>query len=622
MNFSFRRHARPLMPGLLTMAWAAAAWAQSNAQPTGQPVDIRLEPVVVTPTRAPVPLHEVLADVTVIDRDELQRRGAAGVADVLRVAPGVEMNRSGGMAGTTSVFIRGGDTRFTTVLVDGVRVDSQSTGGASWQAIPLSQIDRIEILRGPASAVYGSDALSGVVHIFTRRGEPGLHGDAGIVAGAFNTVRSDAGVSGRVGPVDFAVSGQTARSDGFNARPAGNPDRDGYVSNGGSGRLGVAIGADHRVEASFMRSHVDGQSDITATDDDHSIMDLETARLAWSARLMPSWTSLVSFGQSEDRYETRPSAYLTETRVRTSAWQNDWQFGAHAFNATLEHREDRLENSGLLGEPVQDRTLGSVALGYGWRQGGRALQLNLRHDEESDFGQATTGTLAAGADIAAGWRVHASVGNAFRAPTLYQRFSDSGPSAGHAALKAERSVSNLEVALKHRAGAFDSSVTAYRNRVADLIVYGAAGTCVSTWGCYGNVGRATLQGLTFASAYAHQGLRVVGSIDLQSPKNAETGRVLARRSRRHASVDVQKELGDTTVGMQWVAASKRYDRDTSSTVLPGYAVVNLDLVHRFSDTWRLQARIDNFLDRNYQTAGGFNTEPLAAYVGVRWTPSR
>lgn len=614
MNFSFRRHARPLMPGLLTMAWAAAAWAA--------PSDTRLEPVVVTPTRTPVPLREVLSDVTVIEREELQRRGAVGVADVLRGVPGIEMNRSGGMAGTTSVFIRGGDTRFTAVMVDGVRVDSQSTGGATWEAIPLSQIERIEIVRGPASAVYGSDAISGVVHIFTRRGAPGLHGDAGVVAGAFNTVTGDAGVSGATGPFDFAVSGQTARSDGFNARPAGNPDRDGHVSNGGSGRFGLSLGEAHRLEASFLRSHVDAQCDVFGDVDDHCVHDLDTARVAWSARFLPQWTSLVSFGQSDDHYETGPSAYVTDTRVRTTTWQNNVQVGAHGFNVTLEHREDQLENTGLLGAPLQDRTLASLALGYGWRDAGRAVQVNVRHDEESDFGSATTGTVAAGADIAAGWRVHASVGNAFRAPTLYQRFSDSGPSAGQPALKAERSSSNIELALKHRAGAFDSSITAYRNRVADLIVYGAPGTCVSTWGCYGNVGRATLQGLTLATVFAHEGLRVAGSVDLQSPKNADTGRVLARRARRHATLDVQQELGDTTVGMQWIAASKRYDRETTDTVLPGYAVVNLDLSHRLSNEWRLQARIDNFFDRKYQTAGGFNTEPQAAYVGVRWTPSR
>ena len=130
-----------------------------------------LAEVVVTATRVLQPLTDLVADVTIVDRSQIERSGATGLGDVLARLPGIEMARNGGLGGITSVYVRGAETRFTAVFIDGVRVDSQGTGGASWDVIPLSQVDRIEVLRGPAGAVYGSDAMGGVIQIFTRKGE-------------------------------------------------------------------------------------------------------------------------------------------------------------------------------------------------------------------------------------------------------------------------------------------------------------------------------------------------------------------------------------------------------------------------------------------------------------------
>ncbi|KQV78364.1 hypothetical protein ASC87_12310 [Rhizobacter sp. Root1221] len=604
------RNARLCSPVLVLAG--GAAFAQTEAP--------RLEPVVVTATRSAVPLREVIADVTVIDRSVIERHQGGAVADLLRRVPGVQMARSGGPAGATSVYIRGGDTRFTAVLIDGVRVDTQTTGGVNWEAIPLSQIERIEVLRGPASAVYGSDAIGGVIQIFTRRGEPGTQFDVGLGGGDYGTVKSDASVSGKYGRVDFALSGLSEQSTGFSTRTTGNPDRDGYRSNGGSGRLGVDVTDGQRLEVSALRSHVDGQYDpapVTAADD-HALHDLESVSALWAAQWLPEWRSTLSFGQAKDHYATRPNVYTTDTRVRTSTWQNDVRLGKHTVNATLERREDHLVNTDVA-NAVNTRTQDAVALGWGWRQDGLAFQVNGRHDRNDAFGSANTGSIGAGVDVAEGWRVQSTLSNGFRAPTVYQQFS---AEFGNSGLKAERSRSNLELALHHRAGAFESSATVYRNRITDLIVFGEPGPCSSEFGCYSNAGDATLKGVTLTSAYTADGLRIAGSIDFLSAKSMNEGveRRLARRAPRFASFNIDKDLGDTTVGAQWQVSDKRYDNVANTTVLGGYSIVNLDLQHKLSSDWRLLARVDNFFDKKYQLANTYVTSPMTVFVGVRWSP--
>lgn len=615
MKKKIRRTVR-LCPSVLALACGAVC---------AQGTPATLNPVVVTATRSAVPLHEVLADVTVIERDRIERHAGRAVGDLLATVPGFQMGRSGGAAGTTSLFVRGAESRFTAVLVDGVRFDTQSgSGGPSWEALPLSQIDRIEIVRGPVSGVYGSDAIGGVVQIFTRKGEPGTRFDLAVGGGTYDTTRSEAGVSGGSGPVDYAVSLFEERSKGYTAMNGyTNPDRDGYRREGGSGRVGWQIVDDHRVEVSLLRSNLEGQYDSNArfdaadlTKDAWSSHDVETGRAAWTARWRPEWTSTLSVGRSEDHYATRPDPYETRTRVTSYLWQNDVRIGAHSAQAALERREDRLLNSSVAAEH-DERAQDAVALGYGWRSGSFAVQANARHDRNDAYGSATTGSLAAGVDVAHGWRVQSSVGNAFRAPTLYQQYSQYGV----ASLAPERSRLNVDLALVRRAGAFEGSATIYRNRLADMIAFGGPGACAARTSCYENVGNVVLEGVTLAGRYALDGLRISGSFDYLSPKNRDTGLDLARRARRSAVLGVEKDLGDTTFGVQMQSASERRDTNSAtSAILGGYTIVNADVTQKLSKDLRLVMRADNLFDKQYTTASTYNTNPMSIFVGVRWSP--
>ena len=583
-----------------------------------------LDPIVVTATRTPLPLSQVLADMSVLTREDIERKGAGSVADVLRGAPGIELSRNGGPGGTTSLFLRGGESRFTMVLVDGVRVDSQATGGAAWEAIALSQVERIEILRGPASALYGSDAIGGVVQIFTRPAGPGLAADLGLGIGNLGTTRADASLRGTQGAVDFSLSAAAERSDGFNAivNPANSSyvaDRDGYKSRSASARVGLKLSDAHRLEVSALVQRLDAQYDAFASQaDDRSRHDLDSVRAAWVAQWHKDWRSQLSVGQATDRYESRPSPYLSETRVRSYAWQNDYAIGAHSLNATLERREDRLDNSGLTASATPglgDRQQNSLGGGYAWRDAGRALQLQVRQDRDSEFGHHGSGALAGGVDLGAGWRLQASAGTAFRAPTLYQRFSE----YGNAALKPETS-RDVEASLKYAQAGREFSATAYRNRIADLITFGAQGVCASAFGCYRNTAQARLQGLGLQARSQVAGVRLNASIDLQSPKDASTGRLLARRSRQHLSLQADTDVAGWALGAQLLASGKRFDNAANTIVLGGYSVVNVDAQYRITPQWRLLLRVDNAFDRDYQTARDYATAPRTGFVGLRWTP--
>ncbi|HEY5309544.1 MAG TPA: TonB-dependent receptor plug domain-containing protein, partial [Casimicrobiaceae bacterium] len=229
------------------------------AQPA--PVPTPLDPVVVTAARSPQLLDQSLADVTVIGPEEIARAGAQSLAELLQRQPGVQIVANGGPGATTGVFLRGANANQTLVLIDGLRVGASSSGTTAFEAIPLAQIDHIEILRGPAASLYGADAIGGVIQIFTRNGGSAFAANASAGYGTYNTSQFSAGASGSEGPWRFALQGGYNQSSGFNAiwNPANfsyNADRDGYGNGSGSGRLGYTFAPDQVLSGQFFYSRM------------------------------------------------------------------------------------------------------------------------------------------------------------------------------------------------------------------------------------------------------------------------------------------------------------------------------------------------------------------------------
>ncbi len=587
--------------------------ALALAFPSFAQTETELKETVITATRTVQPLTDIVADVSIIDREALERSGATSLSDVLARVPGVEFSRNGGPGTTTGVFVRGGESRFTAVYIDGVRVDSQATGGAAWETIPLALIDRVEILRGPAGAIYGSDALSGVVQIFTRKGEDGFSPFAGVGLGTHQTKKFDAGFSGADGGFDYALGASREISRGFNARPftAQNPDRDGYQSTSAHARLGLQVNAVHRVEASVLASDLNSQYDGSATSDDRNLHTLQTLGVSWIARWGAHYHTRVSMSESRDRYETQPSPYRTQTRLRGYLWQNEWRLDSGLFTATLERKEDRLENAPIDRSRSQD----ALALGYGWNRAGHTLQLNLRHDQDSEFGGRGTGSVAYGYALAPTWRVTASAGTAFRAPTLYHRFSVYGVPT----LSPESS-RNLELGLRHAQGASEFGLVVYRSRITNLISFSSPGACASSVGCYANNARAMYEGLTLSGRHRFAGLLLAGSIDLQDPRDLDTGKKLRRRARRHAMLTATTRLGGWEVGAEAQLSARRFEDAANTQVLAGYGLLNLYAGARIARDWSVLVRVDNLAGRNHQLAQTYATGGRMFYAGLKWAP--
>ena len=594
-----------------------------------------LNETVVTANRVAQPLSDLVADVSIVDRETIEASGATGVLDVLARLPGIEISRNGSIGTTSSVFLRGAETRFTAVYLDGVRLDTQSTGGAPWESIPLAQIERIEVLRGPAAAVYGSDAIGGVIQIFTKKGDGGVQPFVSVGAGSQRTRRFEAGVSGQAGDFDYAVGASYQESAGFDVRTPDirhNPDLDFYRNHAANVRLGYRINAQHRLDANVLASEMQSAYDASSGtaynlarvfNDDRNHHHLRSAGLGWTAQWTPEYKTRLSVTDSSQRYETRivgqQASYITQTHLRDYRFDNEYRSGAHLVTASLERREDRLTNPALTVTSKtldRERSQDAVALGYGYVQGGHSLQLNVRHDRDSEFGGKTTGSAAYGYEFTKGWRVTASAGTAFRAPTLYQRFSEYGDPS----LKPETG-RNLEVGLRYGSGNTNASVVAYRNRVRNLIIFdGARTSCGAAFGCYNSVGRAEYTGITFAAGHRIGDVTLRGSLDLQEPRDMDTDRLLQRRSRAHGVLGADWRVAGWTLGAEVQASGHRWDNAANTTRLGGYTLVNLSASTQITPEWTVSARVDNATDKNYELARGYATAGRAAYVNLKWAP--
>lgn len=602
----------------LALLCAGLAHAQSTS------AVVTLPEVVVTATRVAQPLAEIVADVTVIDRDQLERSGASALGDVLSRVAGFELSRNGGPGGTSNVFIRGAENRFTAVYLDGVRLDSQSTGGVTWESIPMSQIDRIEILRGPAGAVYGSNALGGVVQLFTRKGEGSFSPYVSFGLGTYSTAKLEAGFSGSAGAWDYALGLSGENSKGFNSRSTttANPDDDGYHSEGASVRLGYALNADNRLEATWLSNDLTAQYD-SSNKDDQSLRLLQAGGLRWNAHWNANFATTLSVTESTDRYQTVPSPYRTLTLLRGYLMQSEYRTGNHLLTAALERNEDKLNNATTT--PVDsERAQDAVALGYGWKSSVHSLQANLRQDQDSEFGAQTTGSVSYGYAVSGDWRVTASAGTAFRAPTLFQRFSIYGTPG----LEPEKA-NNLELGAQYAAGKSSASVTVYRNRISNLINYvRATGSCtnnrppvtLANRGCYLNTAEAVYQGITLTGDTQMGGYKLHGALDLQDPRDGVTGKLLPRRATHHASLAVDTRWGEWTVGADMKLSALRYDDAANNTVLPSYGLLGLYAQNRIAKDWTLTARIDNATDAVYQLTNTYVTAGRSLFVGLKWAP--
>ena len=610
---------RALAPVAL-LVLLAPSLAAAQAPPT--PPIAQLAPVVVTAARMPQPIATLTADLTVIDAEAIAASGARSFAELLQGQPGVEIVQNGGPGATSGVFLRGANRGQTVLLVDGLRVSSSTVGAPTLEAIPLDQIERIEILRGPASSLYGADAIGGVIQVFTRRPGPGVSGRLSGGLGTDDTRTVAGGFSATLGAVALSLQAGHRQSDGFNATtdPSSfiwNPDRDGYDSDDVGASAVVTLAPGHAASARYLRNRLDNQFDGGPDFDDRTRTTLEIWQVESRNRFADAWTSKLTVGEASDDSvsSTAFGDYPYRTRERQYGWQNEFALPHGTATVAVERREERIDEDA--GFAVTRRDTNAVVGVVQFARNDHTLQANLRHDRSTQYGGQTTGAIAWGYRLAPSWRVTASYGTAFKAPSFNDLYF---PGFSNPELQPE-TARNVEGSVhwsgRHGEWQTNARAVAWHNEVDQLIVF----QCDAEFNCAPrNVARATLQGVTLAGDAAWRGTSIRGSVDLQQPEDDVTGRLLPRRAQRHGSLAVGQVIGPAQFVVELIASSYRYDDAENTRRLGGYAIVNVAVEWPVGHGVTLLARADNAFAKDYALAYGFATGGARAFVGVRWQP--
>jgi vitamin B12 transporter len=579
------------------------------------------ETVVVTATRTPQRVDQALAQVTVIDRARIEAASGRTLAELLAGESGVQSWSNGGLGKNASVSLRGLESRHTLLLIDGVRYGSATLGTPSWDNIPLDAIERIEIVRGPMSGLYGSEAVGGVIQIFTRRGQQGFHPEFAATLGSRSYGELAAGARFGSGLVDGSLRLQHRRTDGFSATnpklPSNyNPDDDGFDQTSVNGRIGVRLG-DWRADATLLKTEGTNHYDDGAGVDTRAALRTEVMSLQLAGPVTSAWRTSVRASRSRDDFETlaSASAFSTLGTIGTTQTQFGWENQINTPLGTALVLAERVQQEvERPGTPfaVSERSVTGLALGINGEAGAHGWQANVRRDRNSQFGGQTTGSLGYGYELAPGLRATASFGSSFVAPSFNQLYF---PGFGNPNLLPEEG-RQREVGLVWRNGPITSRVAYFDNRIRGYISGGPLPT---------NIPRVKVDGISASVDAVLGAWTLAGSIDSIQPVNATEGtanfgRILPRRVQDGGRLAVDWRGGGFTLGGSLQAFGERFDNANNSTRLGGFAMLDLRAEWAFARDWVLAARLNNALGKTYETVFGYNQPGREGFVTVRWAP--
>ncbi|HZF14429.1 MAG TPA: TonB-dependent receptor [Steroidobacteraceae bacterium] len=575
--------------------------------------DAPKDEVLVTATRTPVPESDILVPVTVITRDDLARSLASDAADVLRFQAGLDIGRNGGPGQPASLFLRGTESNHTIILIDGVRVNPGTIGGAALENLNAESIERIELVRGPRSALYGSDAIGGVVNIFTRGANiQGVETYAGYGRYDTQTASLSAGMQGERGGLAF--NGSWLDSAGFPTLETSDDDR-GYrnLSLGLQGHLQAGA-----VELRASAWHADGNAQYTdafAGTPADSDYDDDSAALEGAFNVSDAWRMRLRTTLMQNDIDQHQSPDFAHTRRYSLEWLNELAVGSHnsfAFGAIASREHTDSLSFGLPFDVGTDVLMAYVEdrLEFGRNH----LLLAAGYTDHDTAGSKGTWNVDYGFDVSPGLRLVATAGTAFRAPDATDRFGF----GGNPDLKPESS-RNLEVGVQWRISpAQRLTVNAFRNDIEDLIEFVVLDP-VTFDGINENVERARIDGIEAAYRLTGTGWHLQVAASLQDPRNVTENSQLLRRTRASLSLSFVKSFSRGQFGIDVLTAGERKDFGFPADVtLSPYTLVNLTGRFAITPQFDVDARLENALDEDYELAAGYNTPRRGLYVGARY----
>ena len=625
---AYKFGASAVLAGAVFVLAVTPAMAQQAVAQGGSPAV--LDDVVVTASRIAETADQTLAPVSVITRQDIERGQIRSVPEALRRVPGLSITNNGGQGKATSVFLRGTESDHVLVLINGVKVGSATLGTFNFESLSIDNVDRIEVVRGPRSHLYGSEALGGIIQIFTRRPTDEVRVNASAGYGSDETTEAFGGFSGRTAGIGYAFDASYLHTEGFNACgdgttvPSGgcfanDPDDDGFERAAVDGRLdytfanGVALDltalyavSENEFDGSFVNESegvnyvLGGQVrfspadiwDVTASaghtvDDSDNFLD---------------GTFRTSFRTERNSLSLQNDLYLLEGNVTTLGGD----FQVDQVGGTTDYTEDRRDNYGAF---AQHRI----------EFGRHTLQASGRVDENEQFGGFLTGGLSYGLRLTDSLRLTAAYGTAFKAPTFNELFF---PGFGNADLEPEESES-FEIGLSARVAGLNLGASLFRTEIEDLIAFDAATSAPA------NVNKAEIVGLELFGSGQVAGFTVSASATFLDPVNesdgSNNGNLLPRRAEQVYQLSLDRNLGDLGVGLGDLALgtdvryeSERFDDLANSTELDAFTTVDLRARYGVTENWGLDLKLVNIFDEDYETARFFNQQGRAAFLRLTY----
>ena len=613
------------------------------------------EAILVSATRMPVTADEVPASLTVIDKPAIDASQAVVVSDLLIRTPGVTFTRNGGFGAQTGVRIRGADADQTVVVIDGVKMnDPSSTGGGyNFANLTIGDTARIEILRGPQSILWGSQAIGGVVNLVTALPDRPLQASFDVEAGSRQTASARAAIGGKTGPVRWRLSGFSFTTDGISALSPrrGATEADGFTTRGGNGRVNVDLGGGAMID--LRGYYANGRVGIDSTTADTPTVNFNEERFGYAGLIVPllgdRLTNRFAYSRTRtdrDGFDPRRAGPLN---LDSTGWSERFEYQgtahiAQGWQATFgaERENSRFRNfatipanpATAIPAPIEAEAQLDSLYGQISARVLPMLTLNggLRHDHHDRFGGNTVfGAGAVAALFEDATLLRASYGEGFKAPTLYQL----GSQYGNAALRPEEShgwEAGIEQRLLNRTVTL--SATYYQRKADNLIVfYSCSGapsglclvpgsTTVGRTGYYDNVTKTDTRGLELGAGLALASFRLNANyswIDAENRSPGATfGKTLRRLPRRTANADASYALDfGLTLGAAVRWSGKAFDDEANSFVLDDYALVDLRASFKASERFEVYARVENLFDEYYETARNYNTLGRSVYAGIR-----
>lgn len=583
--------------------------------------------IFITATRQDSRADEVLTDMTLIKRDRLDLYVGQSLVDVLAAEAGLQFTRNGGPGALSTAFIRGGNSNQTLLLVDGVRLSNVFFSSPLLDEIPLESIERIEVLRGPASSLYGSDAIGGVVQVFTRRSEFAY---GRLTAGSDRHSGFAMGGGGSKGSLSYGLHVQRTAEHTFSATRPGSfsfaADDDPYRQASYNARLGWDINPRWKLELSQIRSvsrlHID-QGDATDVDgnftravDTRTRTRTDRGAMTLRGQVSDQWRTslLLSDANTKVALEQTPEGFgfpsfddQNNGRQRQLGWQNDVSTQLGVVTVGVESLRQDIQSATTVYKE-QSRDTDSVLLGLNGTTGPHGWQLQLRSDDISTFGRKNTGLATYGYQLSQNLRLRAAQSTAFRAPALIDLYF---PFGSNPDLRPEEG-RNSEAGIDLQLMGHELRFTAFRNRVDNLITLDENFIPQNS--------QAKLTGASISDLVRWGAWRLQGRLDFVDPENTITGRQLNRRSKEQGSVLLDYVAQRWTAGGRWFARGSRFNDPNNRVELPGYATVDLHYTRRISDEWKWSVRLDNVFDRTYETTQFFRQPERRWFVTFAWEP--